>query len=200
MFWWQTNGKKFSILVLSLIVSFSIVKYWQHHKYVVDQRVAKNYQVMVTAMSNNDLTTVKTQGTNLIKFNNRTPYPRLAALFLAKLAIIDNDLELAATNLRLVTKYKNQDQIWHIANLRLIKVLLLQSKFNEIENIKNTIEHKLPKAFASRYQELFGDLLLAKNQKHEANLLYREAVKNLPQQIPTTFLDLKITETDLETN
>ena len=200
MFWWRTNSKKISILVLSLIISFGIIKYWQHHKDLEDQRIAKNYQIVLTAMSVNDLVTVRAQCTNLIKFSNRTPYPRWAALFLAKLAEVDNDLEQAAIHLNWIVKHKNQDQLWHIANLRLIKVLLLQNKFSEVENIKNNIEHKLPRSFASRYQELFGDLLLAKNQKHDANMLYREAVKNLPQQIPTVLLDLKITETDTESN
>ena len=78
--------------------------------------------------------------------------------------------------------------------------IFLQNKLSEVEEIKNSIENKIPESFYSKYQELFGDLLVAKNQKTAANLLYRDAVKHLPQQIPTTLLDLKITETDMENN
>ena len=31
-------------------------------------------------------------------------------------------------------------------------------------------------------------------------MLYREAIQNLPQQISTVLLDLKVTETDTESN
>jgi predicted negative regulator of RcsB-dependent stress response len=200
MFWWRTNGKKIGSLVLSLIIGLGIFKYCQHHRYVEDQMVAGDYQTMSTAMFTNDLITVKTQGAKLIKYSNRTPYPRLAALFLAKAAFVDNDLDQAVAHLRWVINNGKQDQLWHIANLRLIKLLLLQNKLTEVETIKNNIEHKLPKGFTGRYQELFGDFLLAKNQKQEANMLYREAIQNLPQQISTVLLDLKVTETDTESN
>lgn len=199
MFLWNANKKKIATMAIMVFsVSFFGVSYWQHHKHLEDQMVANNFQLIISAMATGDLLTVKNQANNLIKFSNRTPYPRLSALFLAKLAVINNNLEEAEHNLSLITKQTNKDQIWHIANLRLIKILLLQNKLNEAEAIKNSMEHNLPKSFISRYQELFGDLLLAKNQPQKANFLYRESVKNLPQQIPTTLIDLKIADTDLE--
>ena len=200
MYLWQTGGKQIGILALIMVLGLVVVKYWQHHKQVEDQLVAKNYQIMLSAMSKDDLVTVKNQGIELMKINSHTPYPRFAALFLTKLAEVDNDLETAANHLRWITKQAHKDPIWHIANLRLIKILLLQNKLSEVEEIKNSIENKIPESFYSKYQELYGDLLVAKNQKTAANLLYRDAVKHLPQQIPTTLLDLKITETDMENN
>lgn len=201
MLLYKKNSKIVIMLItITIILSFCIIKYCQHHKNFEDQLIAKNFQIILSAMLSGDVITVKNQSNDLIKFGNRTPYPRLAALFLAKLAFSNNDLDEAAKFLNLVVQRKVIDPIWHIANLKLIKVLLLQNKLTEVENIKNSIEHKLPMSFASSYQELFGDLLLAKNDKQNANVLYLKAINNFPKQLPTTLLELKINSTNVESN
>lgn len=192
------KNKFFIAAIFSILLLFGIIKYWQHNNYIKDQRIAKNFQIILTAMFMGDETTVKNQSLDLIKFGNRTPYPRLASLFLAKIAFNNNDLETAEKNLSFVVQQNKQDPIWHIANLRLIKVLLLQNKLQEVETIKSNIEHNVPKSFASKYQELFGDLLLAKNDIKQANLLYQEAINNLPQYMPSTMLDFKLNSTNIE--
>lgn len=198
MLLYKNNIKIFIAVIVSGLLTVGIIKYWQYNNHLEDQLLVKNFQLVLNAMSMGDETTVKNQSLDLIKFGNRTPYPRLAALFLAKIAFNHNDLELAEKNLNFVVQQHKKDPIWHIANLRLIKILLLQNKLPAVEKIKDNMQHDLPKSFASKYQELFGDLLLAKNDKQQANLLYQEAIKNLPEYIPSTLLDFKINSINIE--
>lgn len=198
MLLYKNNIKIFIATIVSALLVLGIIKYWQYNNHLEDQRIAKNFQIILTAMSMGDETTVKNQSLDLIKFGNRTPYPRLAALFLAKIAFAHNDLEVSEKHLNFVVQQNKKDPIWHIANLRLIKILLLQNKLQAVEKIKDNVERNLPKSFASKYQELFGDFLVAKNDKQQANLLYQEAIRNLPEYIPSTMLDFKINSTNIE--
>lgn len=195
----STRVKIFSILI---IIFFGIFKYWQHHMQYQDQLVAKNFQTMLFAMSINDTVTARTHGAELLKYSNRTPYPRLAALLLAKLSVIENNLNEAVNKLNLIVtqnelnkknKKDKRDPIWHLANLRLAKVLLLQNKLSDVKNVLET--GMVNQEFSSVYHELNGDLLVAEQKLKEANQAYNEAVKNLPQQINAPWLDLKITDT-----
>lgn len=161
-----------------------------------DQLVAKNFQTMLFSMSINDVITAKTHGNELLKYSNRTPYPRLSALLLAKLSVIENNLDEAVSKLNLIVKQKKKDSIWHMANLRLAKVLLLQNKLSDAKNI---LENGMAqKEFSSQYHELKGDLLFAEQKLAEANKEYTESLKELPQQVIAPWLDLKITETSIE--
>jgi len=193
---WQTYGMRINVYIIAIIISFGIVKYWQHHKHFEDQLAAKNFQIMLQSMSVGDVITVKTYGTDLLGFSNRTPYPRFAALLLAKVSMLENNFEEAATILHSVVQQNKKDQIWQIANLRLAKVLLLQNKLPEAKQILDKVV--LQKKFSSRYEELQGDLLFANNQFKEAHKEYVHALKDLPQQVVAPWLYLKIAETALE--
>ena len=189
---------RIKICLISIVIIFVVIKYWQHHKFHEDRLVAQNYQTMLQAISVSDFVTVKTYGAELLKYSNRTPYPRLAALLLAKVFMLEDNLDEAAIRLNFVVNKKKKDEIWHLANLRLAKVLLLQNKLSDAKKILEI--GMTQKKFSGRYQELQGDLLFADHKLMEANKEYQDALKNLPKQVAVPWLDLKITETALEDN
>jgi predicted negative regulator of RcsB-dependent stress response len=188
--------KKIVIYCIILASFFVGINYYKHHINYYNELAAQKFDTMMYAMYNNDSATVDTHGKELLMYSDRTPYPRLAAILLAKVYIEDNKFDQAIEKLELVTK-RNKDQnkrdfIWHIANLRLIKVLLIQGKLEEATKYLNT--GMVDKQFDSRYHELKGDLLLISNNKEAANLEYSMALQGLPSQSIAPWLDLKIAD------
>jgi predicted negative regulator of RcsB-dependent stress response len=187
---------RISIYLLIILVSFGIMKYCWHHRQYQDELAVKKFKIMSYAMSVGDLITANTHGVELLNYSNRTPYPRIAAIFLAKILIVENKLDEAVNNLRLVINQRKKDSIWHIANLRLAKVLLMQNNLSEAKNVLTL--GIAEKKFSSRYHELQGDVLFANQELKAANQEYTKALNNLPQQFIAPWLNLKVAETAID--
>jgi predicted negative regulator of RcsB-dependent stress response len=189
---------RISVYLLIIAGCFGIIKYWRHHLNYQDALAVKKFNFMSYAMSIGDTLTADTYGKELLDYSNRTPYPRLAAVFLAKILMMQNNLDEAAKKLYFVVNQNNKDPIWHLANLKLAKVLLTQNKLSEAKNILSRGISE--KSFSSMYHELQGDLFLANKELTAANLEYNQALKDLPEKAIAPWLDLKILETAVADN
>lgn len=185
-------------LLIIISITFAGFKYISHYKNYKDLAANQKFNVLLLGLEQNDNVTVKLHAKDLLTYSDRTPYPRLGGILLAKVLVTENNLTEAESLLNSIIARGNfNDEIWHLANLRLAKILLMQKKLDlAAKAIKQGL--KLNK-FTAKYQELNGDLLLANNQVIDAHQFYQQAAQNLlQQQIISPWLDLKIKETMMD--
>jgi len=102
-----------------------------------------------------------------------TPSAALVSLAIAKYEFEKNNVDAAVIKLQWVIANANDEEIQNIARLRLVRIMLLQNKYDEAEK---WLSAKHPPAFSSRYEELRGDLYLARGEIDQARIAYDKAI------------------------
>jgi predicted negative regulator of RcsB-dependent stress response len=172
--WWKENGTS---LIVGLFVGVSGLFGW---RYYVDQN---NFHAMhasdlyMQVMQSAALNTVDDK---IIDINNKlinefsdTPYAALSSLALAKSEYEKDNIDAATAQLEIAVKHASNDVIKQIANLRLAKVYIEQGKYEEALVLLNQ-SHAA--AYDAQYEELKGDLYLAKGDVALARAAYDKAI------------------------
>jgi predicted negative regulator of RcsB-dependent stress response len=102
-----------------------------------------------------------------------TPYAALSALALAKSEYEKDNIEAATAQLELAKKYADDEVIIQTANLRLVSIYIEQGKYEEASTLLNASHDK---AYDAHYEELRGDLHMAKGEKAQARMAYDKAI------------------------
>ena len=171
--WWKEN----SVSLIAGIVIGAVVlagyKYWTESKQNQAQQASVIYSQILS--SSND----KTKSTETLKADySGTPYAALAALLLAKDNVNANEIEKAISQLKWVVDNSNDEGIQHLAQQRLARVYLSQ---NNIESAEALIKGVTANGFVAGYNEIRGDINLAKKLPVQAKENYRLALSSLVQ-------------------
>jgi len=102
-----------------------------------------------------------------------TPYPDQAELALARVNVEAAELDEAIKRLRQVMNDSKDDELKHIARVRLARVQLAQGK---PDDALATLNGDKAGAFEPKYTEVRGDILLAKGDKAGALAEYKKAL------------------------
>jgi len=172
--WWKENGTS---LIVGLFVGVSVLFGW---RYYMNQKSVHSVQasdMYMQVMQNVALKTIDDKTTDL---NNQlindyadTPYAALSSLALAKYEYEKGDVEAAVTQLELAKKHANDDITKQIANLRLAGLLIEQKKYEDALALLNTSHDA---AYDAQYEELKGDLFMAKGDIAQARIAYDKAI------------------------
>lgn len=172
--WWKENGTS---LIVGLFVGVSGLFGW---RYYVDQN---NFHAMQTSdlyMQVMQSAALNTVDDKTIDINNKlinefsdTPYAALSSLALAKSEYEKSNIDAATAQLEIAVKHASNDVIKQIANLRLAKVYIEQSKYDEAL-VLLSLSHAA--AYDAQYEELKGDLYLAKGDVALARAAYDKAI------------------------
>lgn len=172
--WWKENGTS---LLVGLLVGVSGLFGW---RYYVDQNHVHAVQASDLYMQVMQSTALNTVDDKIIDINNTlinvysdTPYAALSSLALAKSEYEKDNVEAAVAQLELAVKHASDDVIKQIANLRLAKVYIEQSKYTEASDLLN-LKHAT--AYDAQYEELKGDLYIAKGDIEMARAAYDKAI------------------------
>lgn len=172
--WWKENGTS---LIVGLLVGVTALfgwRYYTDHKNNHAMQASNEYiQVLQDVALNNVNDKTLDIHNNLINKFSDTPYAALSALALAKSEYEKGNVDAATAQLELAKKYANDETIKQIANLRLISVYIEQNKYDEASGLLNTSHDK---AYDARYEELSGDLYLAKGDVALARASYDKAI------------------------
>ena len=171
--WWKEN----SVSLIAGIVIGAVVlagyKYWTESKQNQAQQASVIYSQILS--SSND----KTKNTETLKADySGTPYAALATLLLAKDNVNANEIEKAISQLKWVVDNSNDEGIQHLAQQRLARVYLSQ---NNIESAEALIKGVTANGFVAGYNEIRGDINLAKKLPVQAKENYRLALSSLVQ-------------------
>ncbi|MDT8451800.1 MAG: tetratricopeptide repeat protein [Gammaproteobacteria bacterium] len=185
--WWHENGS--SILIGLAIGGLSLGGWsWYQNTQVEHSLKASDMYVSVVTQAETsggsafDTTTAD----QLVAGYADTPYAALSSLVVAQHELRTGNTEQAITRLQWVKSNAVQDEFKQLAQLRLARLLIAQNKYDEAYELLSA-EH--PAAFDALYEELKGDVFVARSEVEQARIAYDKAIISAAN--PSHWLQLK---------
>lgn len=191
--WWKENGTS---LIVGLFIGLSALFGWRYYNEQNNTQAVQASDIYIQVLQSVAINSrankpVDEQAIDLSNqlINNyaSSPYAALAALTLAKSEYENGNVELATTQLQLAVKHANDDAVKQIANLRLSRLYIEQKKYDEAAAILNMPHDAVLDVL---YEELKGDLHLAKGDSAQARVAYDKAL-SLQGETASNLLKLK---------
>jgi predicted negative regulator of RcsB-dependent stress response len=167
---------------------------WQFWQQRVEQHyvsAANRYEQVVNAFARNSIDDGLRLADQLAKDFPSSAYADEANLTAARIQVEHHSLDQAAARLSQVLSFTKDPELALIARLRLARVQLAQNKPDEALKTLNAVD---PGAFAARYAQVRGDILMAKGDRAGALKEYQAARSSAGDTLDTGLLDLKIDE------
>ena len=172
--WFKENGIS---LVMGLVIGLSGItgwKFYQEEQHSHNVQASDLYMSLVNQMeSSKGEADLSAEVDFLAAKYSDTPYAALATLMLAKNDYEKGEIQAAISKLSWASKNASDIETQQVAQTRLIRVHLSESMFDEAEVLLN-MPH--PESFDASYEELRGDLLVAKNELAGARVAYDKAI------------------------
>ena len=184
--WWKENSRS---LFFGLAIGLSGVFGWQYYvKHTTEhaQQASDLYTVISQQVKAGNFTDINKLETLTTEYTN-TPYAVLAALSVASYHYDKGNTEEAITQLQWAIANSTNEEVSHIATIRLATVYLNQKQYDEAEEM---LSQGYPEAFTTRYEELKGDLYTAKGNTGLAIEAYDKAIQSQSGQV-TPWLRMK---------
>ena len=109
---------------------------------------------------------------------------------LGKLYVEDNNHEAAQKHLQWVIDNSSQNELKHLARLRMARLLLSENKVEQALQMIDSVEQG---KFTASYEELKGDILLQQGNTEAARTAYQLALSETKGAANNnTFLQMKI--------
>ena len=179
--WWKQNGRfTLAMIVLAIVLSFGW-RYWQGHRLEKSTNASVLYERLLISFANHDSNSFKQVANQLEKNYADTPYADLAALFSAKKAIDEGNLDLGQQQLQQAMKNGHLNYIRQVARIRLARLLLEK---NQAQQALELVEKVDDKTYLGAIHLLKGDAYTALNQPEKAQQAYQEALTEVPASEP----------------
>ncbi len=176
--WWRENGKSTVFAIAIAILGGFGWQGWQKQQEAEQGAASAIYQNLLTAANGDNgvatlaqIATAKHLAETLKTDYSGTAYAHFAALYRAKFAVEDNDLETAATELQWVIDDGATDELRTQARLRLAKVLLAKGQLEAA--LEMTVGEN--SGYSAAFTEVRGDILLAQGDNSAALEAYQQA-------------------------
>lgn len=196
--WWKTYG---SALLVGIALGLAILfgnKYWTDYKQQQAAAASALYDQLLQDYRKKAFDDVRKTAGKIIDEYSETPYAGLAAMMVARVSFDAKQSEEVRRQLRWAIDHASDVGTRHAARLRLARVLAADG---EIDAALALISIKDTAGFESDYEELRGDLLVAKGDKQAAREAYARAIKHLDatsSYLPV--LNMKLDELGPETD
>jgi predicted negative regulator of RcsB-dependent stress response len=171
--WWNEN--KWS-LIGGVAIGVSALwggRAWLENQNTYTEAASATYQIMLEQASQGKNAEAATTGAQLLGQFVDTSYAALAALTMAKIKVEAGDNAAASAHLRWALDNSKTDAVRHEARLRLAKLMLSDSKFDDALAVLNGVETGV---YESSYQQLTGDIYVAKGQPESARTAFTRAL------------------------
>lgn len=182
--WWKQYGNLITSVVIAASVAALAYQGWNWYQRNQAAKSAAVYETLQRAVAGKDAQRIKAAVGELVQNYGGTAYASMGALLAARNAAEAGDLKTAQTQLQWVVDH-GKTELQEIARLRLVAVLLDQQAYDAASRL---LEATPSAAFAARYAEAKGDVLLAQGKRAEAQVAYQSAMtkieenaKNLPE-------------------
>jgi predicted negative regulator of RcsB-dependent stress response len=189
--WVREQGPWAVVSVALVAAAYGGWHYWQGRLDSRYQAAAGRYEQVVDAFGHNDVDAGLKLADALIKDYPSSAYADQVNLAAARIQVEHHNLDQAALRLSQVLSSTKDLELALITRMRLARVQLAQNKPDEALKTLNAVD---PGAFAARYAQVRGDVLLAKGDRAGALREYRTARDGAGETIDTGLLDLKIGE------
>jgi predicted negative regulator of RcsB-dependent stress response len=175
--WWKQYGKALIAGVAIGALVLGGLNYWKLYKTRRAETASLLYDALLADAQQGKADNISTTAAKLVKDYAATPYAGKAALLLARQQFDAKDPAGARQQLEWTMKNATEPAVQHTARLRLGRLLLDQGDKDGALALTSV---KDPQGFASAYDELKGDALLAKGDRDGARLAYQQALDHLP--------------------
>lgn len=171
--WWRENG----LWIIGGIALGAAVllgwRWWSEWREDILTRASDTYRQVVVEADNGDHVNALGLAESLRETRWPTPYADLAALYLARSASAQGDLDAAREQLRRVIDSSRDDETVQLARVRLARVLLAAGALDEAAALVDGAEAG---RYAPLFAELRGDLAVARGDTDAAAAAYRDAL------------------------
>jgi predicted negative regulator of RcsB-dependent stress response len=188
--WWKRWGNLVMVGLVVVIAAAAGWRYWQNRVATQSLEAAAAYETLTQSLAANDAKAAREAGALLIDQYKTTPYAPRAALLLARQNAADKDLKSAQTQLEWAAANSKEPAVKDLARLRLAGVQLDQKQYDAA---LKTLSGTHSDAFAFRFHDLRGDVLLAQGKQAEARTAYAAAFDKLEKDNPyRNIVELKL--------
>lgn len=172
--WMRENGLWLLAGVVIGVAALAGWRWWQERMELQAQAASAKYSQVLEAYSRGDRTRGATLADELRKDHGASPYADQGDLLVARSLVETNELGKATERLKVVMDKASDDQLRLVARLRLARVQLAQGN---PDLATATLDGADAGAFAPRFDEVRGDVLLAKGDKPGALRAWRKALE-----------------------
>ncbi len=188
--WWKRWGNLVMVGLAVVIAAAAGWRYWQNRVATQSLEAAAAYETLTQSLAANDAKAAREAGALLIDQYKTTPYAPRAALLLARQNVTDKDLKSAQTQLEWAAANSKEPAVKDLARLRLAGVQLDQKQYDAA---LKTLSGTHSDAFAFRFHDMRGDVLLAQGKQAEARTAYAAAFDKLEKDNPyRNIVELKL--------
>lgn len=191
--WWEENGKQLSIAVVLSLAGWFGWNTYQDKQQVTGEQAQLKYQELLNLRqagesSEESLAKAQLSATEIKKNYPGTPYAVFAALFLAKDAVEDDQLDQAVEELKWAKNAAKNSALKSLIDTRMARVLGSQGKLDEALALVS----KAPEnAYKRLFLEIRGDLLTQKGDLAAAKVAYDAALALDLNLSPSPYLEMK---------
>ncbi|MCP4598920.1 tetratricopeptide repeat protein [Neptuniibacter sp.] len=180
--WWNENGKSLLLGVAVALAGIFGWKGWQQQQAVQSENASILYQNMLDAVvgaigpqqDEAQLVTAKHLAEELKTDYDSSSYAKYAAMIMARVAVDNNELDKAVTELDWVLANQPTESMFALASLRKARVLAAQG---EVDKALSIVSGAPVAGYKASISELKGDLYLAKGDKAQARSAYSAALE-----------------------
>jgi predicted negative regulator of RcsB-dependent stress response len=170
--WWNEN---WTALLAGLVVGLGAIFGWQGWQRYQDsqaQQASQMFEDMKQAYATAKSADGQRMGETLLAEFAGTPYAAAAAFRMAAVAVEAGDLQQAGARLDWVIQRSDDEGLRQLAQLRKARVLWTQ---DQADAALKLLDGK-PGVYGALYEELRGDILLARGERAGAHKAYEKAL------------------------
>jgi len=203
--WWKDYGKTVIIAILVAVVGYFGFTSWKDQQRQNAENASVTYEQLLKLVSvepgqtitDADKATITHLAGELKDANSKSMYAHSAAFFLAKLAVEDNKLDVAVSELKWILSAKPDAATGQLARLRLARVLTAQKAYDDA---LAQLSPEPAAAFVADYEEARGDILKLQGDLDAARTSFEKALSSIDPQQQERYMLLQMKVDDLKTN
>ncbi len=160
------------LVVIAALLTFAAFQGWRYYRHQQAVAAVTLYSQLEQAQQANEAKKVRDIAAEITDKYASTPYAAMSSLAAARAAYSTGEVAEAKTRLQWVIDNGRQDEMRHVARLRLAGILLDEKRYDEALKL---LESKPADAFTALFANLKGDILVAQGKPAEARSAYQLA-------------------------
>ena len=173
--------KQYSLVILAgvtiAVIAITGWRYWEQRQQKILSHASNVYdELLINRAQNNTAATAK-QAEKILTHYPQTAYGQMAALALAREAVLKKDYSAAEQQLTWVIEHSKIPSMQQIARIRLARIKLVQHKAADALSLLGTVDDK---SFAGLIDEVKGDAYALQNKLVAARDAYSQALAEIP--------------------
>jgi predicted negative regulator of RcsB-dependent stress response len=188
--WLREQGPWALAAVAMVAAGYAGWHYWQQHQEQRYTSAASRYEAVMEAFGRNNIDSGMRLADDLIRDFPSSGYADQANLAVARYQVEHNELDKALNRLSQVLTSTRDPELGLLTRLRVARVQLAIGKPDDALKTLNAVNAG---AFAARYAQVRGDILLSKGDRPGALKEY-QAAREGGETVDGGLLDLKIDE------